>query len=158
MRIDSLPGKKFIGNVSRKSGSEDPNTRLMHVEVDLPNPTGEIGDGMYGKVKILLDRFPKLLSIPLGCVVSTNSGKWGIRGKAATAGCTSREVRLGKDNGSRVTVLSGICVRKIRLCETQALWASPRGAGGRCAPRASRRRRRLSPEVGVTFSSRKRIL
>jgi HlyD family secretion protein len=107
VRIDSLPGKKFVGTVSRKAGSEDPQTRLMHVEIDLPNPTGEMGDGMYGKVRILLDRFPKLLSVPLGPVFKTSEGGsaiWVVR-----AGHIHRaDVRLGKDNGTRVTVLSGL--------------------------------------------------
>jgi HlyD family secretion protein len=106
VRIDSLPGRKFVGIVSRKSGSEDPNTRLMRIEVDLPNPTGEIGDGMYGKVQIMLDRFPKLLSIPRASVVKTNgrTGVFVVRdGRAHFV-----EVRLGKDNGTRITVLSGL--------------------------------------------------
>jgi HlyD family secretion protein len=107
VRIDSLPGKKFVGTVSRKAGSEDPATRLMHVEVDLPNPTGEIGDGMYGNVKILLDRFPKLLSIPLTSVVTAKAGQSGVW-VVRDGHLQLQEVRLCKDNGERVAVTSGL--------------------------------------------------
>jgi RND family efflux transporter MFP subunit len=107
VRIDSLPGKKFVGHVSRKTGSQDPSTRLMHIEVDLPNPTGEISDGMYGQVKILLDRFPNLLSIPLASVVRTKEGNtavWLVR----EGRLQLQEVQLGKDNGQRVAVKDGL--------------------------------------------------
>jgi RND family efflux transporter MFP subunit len=107
VRIDSLPGRKFPAKVSRKAGSEDPNTRLMHVEVDLPNPTGEIGDGMYGKVRILLDRFPNLLSVPSSCLVRTPQGQpavYVVEGEQIRL----RQVRICKDNGQRVCVTSGL--------------------------------------------------
>jgi RND family efflux transporter MFP subunit len=105
--IDSLPGKQFVGKVSRKSGSEDPSTRLMHVEIDLPNPTGEISDGMYGQVHILLDKFADKLSVPLGCLVNTKGGKGVyIVGNDGLAHLTA--VRLGKDNGRVVVVVEGL--------------------------------------------------
>src|SRR6266545_451608 len=50
VEIDALPGKKFAAKISRIAGSEDPQTRLMRVEIDLPNPTGKIRQGMYGRV------------------------------------------------------------------------------------------------------------
>jgi multidrug efflux pump subunit AcrA (membrane-fusion protein) len=34
----------------------DPQTRLMRVEIDLPNPNGEVRPGMYGRVSILRDK------------------------------------------------------------------------------------------------------
>jgi HlyD family secretion protein len=107
VRIDSLPGKRFPGVVSRKTGSEDTDTRLMHVEVDMPNPTGEIGVGMYGKVKILLDRFPNLFSVPAGSVVKTKHGRpavWVVRDNHTHLS----EVRLCKENGLRVALYSGV--------------------------------------------------
>ena len=107
VRIDSLPGKRFPGIVSRKTGSEDTDTRLMHVEVDMPNPTGEIGVGMYGKVKILLDRFPNLFSVPAASVVKTKLGRpavWVVRDNHIHL----TEVRLCKENGLRVALYSGV--------------------------------------------------
>jgi HlyD family secretion protein len=107
VRIDSLPGRKFIGRVSRKAGSEDPNTRLMRTEIDLPNPTGEIGDGMYGKVKILLDRFPNHWSIPMCSVVRDKEGHTAVF--VVNAGRLElREVQVGKDNGQRVALTHGL--------------------------------------------------
>jgi HlyD family secretion protein len=108
VRIDSLPGKTFVGTISRTAGSEDPATRLMHVEIDLPNPTGEIKDGMYGNVKIVLDRFAGKLSIPLTSVVNARPGHPAVYVAGADNRVHLKEVRLGKDNGSSVVVLSGL--------------------------------------------------
>src|SRR5262249_32296183 len=46
VEIDALSGRKFPAKVSRLAQSEDPQTRLMRVEIDLPNPKGEIKQGM----------------------------------------------------------------------------------------------------------------
>ena len=108
VRIDSLPGRKFKGVVSRKAGSEDPDTRLMKVEVDLPNPDGLIGDGMYGRVKILLDQFPKLWSIPSSSLVRTKDGRSVVYLVQDDDHIHFAEVRVHKDNGTRVCVDSGL--------------------------------------------------
>jgi multidrug resistance efflux pump len=53
LEIDALPGKKWSAKVSRVAGALDPKTRTMTVEIDLPNPTGQIRSGMYGRATIL---------------------------------------------------------------------------------------------------------
>ena len=58
-----------LRKVSRIASHEDPTTRLMHVEIDPANPTGEISAGMYGQVTIRLDKATAGLSIPLTCVI-----------------------------------------------------------------------------------------
>src|SRR5262245_24038455 len=55
VEIDALPGKRYPAKVSRIASAEDPDTRLMRVEVDVPNPRsklyphGELCRGMYGR-------------------------------------------------------------------------------------------------------------
>ncbi len=107
VHVDSLPGKSFVGIVSRMADSEDAATRLMHTEIDLPNPTGEIRDGMYGNVKIILDHFADKLAIPLTSVVNQRG-----HAKVYVAGADNKvhlkQVTLGKDNGTSVVVLNGL--------------------------------------------------
>jgi RND family efflux transporter MFP subunit len=107
VRIDSLPGRTFPATVSRRSRSEDPDTRLMRVEVDLPNPTGVLSDGMYGKVKIVLDRFPKLLSIPATCTFTTKADQSAVF-VVRDGRVHLQPLRLGPTNGTNVTVLDGL--------------------------------------------------
>jgi RND family efflux transporter MFP subunit len=108
MRLDCMSGKKFVGKIARTSQSEDPTTRLMHIEVDLPNPTGEIKDGMYGKVKIILDQFPDKLAIPLSAALSTSPGPSHVFVVGDDGVAHRTAVRLGKSNGKSIVVPSGL--------------------------------------------------
>ena len=108
IEIDALPGKKFEAKVSRIASSEDPQTRLMHTEIDLPNPTGKICKGMYGRVTILLDKTSDRFSIPSTAIAGKGAdGKATVfvvrDGKAALA-----SVDVGADNGLRVEIISGL--------------------------------------------------
>jgi multidrug efflux pump subunit AcrA (membrane-fusion protein) len=47
-----LPGQTVRGAVGRVSGSLDPRTRTMRVEIDLPNPDGRLRPGMYAQVTL----------------------------------------------------------------------------------------------------------
>jgi HlyD family secretion protein len=107
VEVDALPGEKLQAKVSRIAHSEDPQTRLMHVEIDLPNPTGKICHGMYGRVKIILEK-SNLLSIPSSCMVGKaengQSAVFVVRdGKAIRT-----SIRVSEDNGVKVGILSGL--------------------------------------------------
>ncbi|HEV3146814.1 MAG TPA: efflux RND transporter periplasmic adaptor subunit [Gemmataceae bacterium] len=108
IEVDALPGQKFEGKVSRIAQTEDPQTRLMHVEIDLPNPKGKLYQGMYGRVTIVLDQNPDILSLPSECLAAKSPD-----GKAAVFvyhdGHAHRvPVHIGGDNGVQVEVLSGL--------------------------------------------------
>jgi len=108
VEIDALPGQKFQAKISRIANSEDAQTRLMRVEIDLPNPTGKIRKGMYGRVRILLDKTSDLLSLPTtalaGKVDDGKSSVFVVRdGKLRLV-----PVKVGADNGLRVEILSGL--------------------------------------------------
>lgn len=109
IEFDALPGKKFHGKVSRISHSEDPQTRLMHVEIDLPNPTGQIRDGMYGRASILLEK-TDLLTLPSSCLVGrAGDGRGGVYVvRAGQARLTP--VQIAQDNGLQVAIVSGVTV------------------------------------------------
>jgi len=106
--IDSLGGKKIPGKISRIAKSEDPLTRLMHIEIDLPNPDGKICHGMYGKVTIVLDRSSDQLAIPSACLVGRAENGIGavyvVRDKHARLA----KVHLGIDNGVQVGIINGL--------------------------------------------------
>src|SRR5262249_49617623 len=81
VEIDALPGQKFPASISRIADSEDPETRLMHVEIDLPNPPGMnrkgmIRHGMYGRVTIILEKV-EMLSLPSSCLVGKSQDSKG---------------------------------------------------------------------------------
>ena len=108
VEIDALPGEKFPAKIARIAESEDPRTKLMRVEIDLPNKKGKLKQGMYGWVTILLDPEAEQLSIPSSCLIGrTQEGKGSVYvvrdGRAMLV-----QVRVGSDNGQLVAIESGL--------------------------------------------------
>lgn len=119
IEFDAFRGTKFEAKVSRIADSEDALTRLMRVEIDLPNPQGKIRKGMYGKVAIVLDRERDKLSIPLYCLARGRSSEvFVVRdGKANLT-----KVTLGLTTNERAMILSGLTVNdKVLLSPPGAL-------------------------------------
>src|SRR5262249_1993018 len=96
------------GKVSRFADTEDPTSRTMHTEIDLPNPDNQIRAGMYGIAKIMLDKSTKRTTLPASVLVGESKG-----GKADVYVIKSGKVKktqitIGADDGLRVEVLAGV--------------------------------------------------
>ena len=108
VEIDALPGEKFPAKIARIAGAEDPRTKLMRVEIDLPNKNGRLKQGMYGWVKIVLDPEAEQLSIPSSCLVGkTQEGKASVY-VVRDGSAKLVPVRIGSDNGQLVAIESGL--------------------------------------------------
>src|SRR5262249_42093408 len=46
-----LPGQTFQATVTRTAGAVDPTTRTLQVELQVPNPKGELFAGSYAQVR-----------------------------------------------------------------------------------------------------------
>jgi RND family efflux transporter MFP subunit len=66
--FDALPGQVFTGSIARLSGAIDPATRTMLAEIDLPNVDGRIRPGLYGQVRLTLERREASLALPAAAV------------------------------------------------------------------------------------------
>jgi HlyD family secretion protein len=108
MRFDALPGEVFRGTIARYSDLENSANRTMRVEIDLPNCSGRLREGMYGPVTVLLEPPSDVLTIPAQAVIEKTTGGAGkvfvVRGGKAR----KETVRVGKDNGMRTEILSGL--------------------------------------------------
>ena len=90
LTLDALPGEVFEGTVTRFAETEDPQSRTMRTEVDLPNPKDRLREGMYGNLTIILDESTQNLTIPTACLAA-KSGQGRLRSSSsATAGCMRR--------------------------------------------------------------------
>jgi len=109
LHIVALPGKTFDGVISRFSETEDPESRNMRTEVDIPNPTGNLREGMYGRVTITLQAAaPNSVTIPSsGLLGQTGTGEGSVYvvrdGKARKV-----DVHVGNDNGVEAEILGGL--------------------------------------------------
>lgn len=106
--VDALEGRKFNGAVARIAEYEDPATRTMRVEIDIPNPDGLLRSGMYGRAKITLEPASDNLAVPAASL-SYGSAKGTAGLFVVRDGKVHRlEVKIGADSGSLVDVLSGL--------------------------------------------------
>ena len=107
--VDALKAVPFAGVVARLAKSEDPTTRTMRAEVDLPNPDGRLVEGMYGRATIELQPPTENLTHPR--VLRRRATP--ANGKAAAFVVRDGKARrtpitIGDDDGSMVEVLSGL--------------------------------------------------
>ncbi len=61
-------GRTLPGTVSRFAGRLDQETRTMLVEVDVPNPNGELVPGMNAEASITLTQVTGALTVPIEAV------------------------------------------------------------------------------------------
>jgi RND family efflux transporter MFP subunit len=108
IKIDALKGRLFKGTVSRVAHAEDLKDRTMRVEIDLPNADGVLRDGMYGRAVIELEPPSKNLSIPATCLIEQNGTGDGAVYVVKDGKVKRISIRVGKDNGLQVEVLSGL--------------------------------------------------
>ncbi|QJW95691.1 efflux RND transporter periplasmic adaptor subunit [Frigoriglobus tundricola] len=120
VEIDALPGVKFGAapadklKVSRWATAEDPATRTMRIEIDVPNPDPAVPNhilvhGMYGRVTIALTPgAPNAVRVPSAALVGkAGGGRGSVRvvrdGKAHLV-----PVQFATDNGIEVEVVAGL--------------------------------------------------
>jgi RND family efflux transporter MFP subunit len=108
VNIDGLEGREFRGAVSRIADSENPTTRTMRVEVDLPNPDGLLRQGMYGRVTIALEPPSVHLTLPSACILERSGAGKGVVQVVRDGKVEKVDVELGSDNGALVEVRSGL--------------------------------------------------
>lgn len=106
--VDALKGREFTGNISRLGKSEDPTTRTMRAEVDLPNPDGILVEGMYVRATIELQPPTDNLTVPAACVVGHGGRGKGVVFVAREKAARRTPVTLGADDGSSVEILTGL--------------------------------------------------
>jgi membrane fusion protein (multidrug efflux system) len=68
VELDALPGRSFHGKVVRVAPSFDPLTRTLDAEVQLPNDSGELRPGMYGRGSIQRELHPHTPVVPVNAV------------------------------------------------------------------------------------------
>jgi RND family efflux transporter MFP subunit len=105
-----VPGKKEPQPivVSRMTEAEDPQTRLMQVEIDLYNRDGKIKAGMFGNVTIILDK-SNLLCLPSSCLLNRQkNGRAEVFVVLPDGHAHRKAVQTGGDNETRVGIRSGL--------------------------------------------------
>lgn len=77
--IKAIPGKKFEGKLSRKSGNLDVNTRSEVWEFAINNTDRTLKSGMFADCKLNISREGKSFFVPYSAVVTTLEKKFVIK-------------------------------------------------------------------------------
>ncbi len=107
MQVTALPNRPFTGTVARTSHAIGMNSRTLLAEVDVSNPKGELFPGAYAQVHFHLSLKAVPLVLPGNTILFQAQGpQVGVVNSQNRV--ELRNVRLGRDFGNRVEIVSGI--------------------------------------------------
>lgn len=110
LAIDALKGEPIKAKVARIAYAEDPTSRTMRAEIDVPNPTGKIVEGMFGRATIELQPPTGNLTLPARCIVQHSGKDKAFVFVSKDGKATKVPVTIGSDDGALVEVLTGLDV------------------------------------------------
>ncbi len=119
--LDALPGKVFKGKVSRFADAEDPQSRTMHTEIDLPNEDDTLRPGMYGLAKVVLDTESHKSTLPASCLVGDTRGNKADVLVIKDGKAKKTQVTIGADDGLRIEILDGVDPKDDVIVDTRAV-------------------------------------
>jgi HlyD family secretion protein len=109
LSFPSFPAeKKLKAAVTRFSGTLDPSTRTMLVEVEVPNPKRKLIPGMFGQATITLSTRVAANMLPARAIRFESSGQAYVYAVSEDDTVSVVQVTTGIDNGQLIEVLSGI--------------------------------------------------
>ena len=109
VEIDALPGRSVKSAIARVAESEDPASRTMRTEIDIPNPDGRLARGMYGQVTMLLEAgSPLAFTVPSATLTGRATGNKATVRVVREGAAHTQPVVTGMDNGVEVEILSGL--------------------------------------------------
>jgi len=107
MDVISLPNRHFAASVTRTADSIDATTRTLTVELDVPNPSGELLPGAYANVYFQLPLNVVPLVLPSSTILFQADGpQVGIVNSRNQV--ELRKVGLGHDFGDTIEMLTGV--------------------------------------------------
>ena len=106
LNVQSLH-RTFTGAVARFSSRLDAETRTMHVEVDVPNPSLELVPGMYADASIVLNEAKQVLVAPVESIDRTQKTPT-VLVVTTDHRLEPRDVTLGLEAGDRVEIAAGV--------------------------------------------------
>ena len=108
--VEELKGPPFEGAITRYAHALDEATKTMLVEIELPNPTGDLRPGMYASVRIIVERKPDALLIPADALVVEKT-----RNSVFTVADNKAKrliVKTGFNDGGWVEILEGVTLNQ----------------------------------------------
>jgi RND family efflux transporter MFP subunit len=107
MDVISLPSRRFPASVTRTAEAIDAASRTLTVELDVPNPSGELLPGGYANVHFQLPLNVAPVVLPASTILFQADGpEVGIVNRQDQV--ELRKVSLGHDFGDTIEILTGV--------------------------------------------------
>lgn len=106
LTLDAIPGQRFPAAVQRISPVVDPATGTFKVTLEIPDPSGTLKPGMFGRFNIVWDRRSDVLLAPRAAILDDDVSEAVfvvVDGKAER-----RSIRTGYVQGEQVEVIDGL--------------------------------------------------
>ncbi|MEZ0604164.1 efflux RND transporter periplasmic adaptor subunit [Paraburkholderia sp. IW21] len=107
LTAQQYPGRHIAARVARSTGSIDPTSRTLRVEVDVDNKDGALMPGAYAQVHLQLQSTSTALDLPVSALLFRPAGVMvavvGSNGHAAL-----KAVHIGRDFGTHVEITTGL--------------------------------------------------
>ncbi|MCX6557400.1 MAG: efflux RND transporter periplasmic adaptor subunit [Candidatus Aminicenantes bacterium] len=113
VKISSLPGEVFIGEVYSKNLAADPLSKTFKVEVTIDNPQMKIKAGVYADIAIEYIRKENVYLLPITALLSGDKEVMVDDNGVAR----KRPITIGEKNGTRFEVVSGVNPGELVLTE-----------------------------------------
>jgi HlyD family secretion protein len=122
VKLDALPERIFLGKISRISPAADPASRLIPIEVTVPNQNRQIGGGLSARVTFAQDLAQRVV-VPQTALAAGLRGQaqqrgesensrqgivFAIIGQGKETKVTAKQVQLGAKADGKVEILSGL--------------------------------------------------
>lgn len=109
MSFPSFPGEGPLqAKVTRSSGSLDPSTRTMLVEVEVDNAEGKLIPGMFGRAKITMSQPATAKTLPARAIRFDETGKAFVYVVNDNSEVSVVDITTGSDNGSTIEIVAGL--------------------------------------------------
>jgi len=104
--LDAAPGRPYLGKVVRIAPSLDPLTRTLEAEVQIPNGSGELRPGMYGRAAIVTAVHERAVTVPVQAVQISGGRRiaFVLQGDRVRR----REVQIGVDGEDWLEITHGL--------------------------------------------------
>ena len=118
LSLDEWPGHPFSGTLTRFGYALDDATRTMMTEIELPNPKRELRPGMYGSVRLTMERKKDALIVPIDALVvdKTRTFVFTVAGDKAKR----LTVKVGFRDATSAEILEGVASDQVVLLAAKA--------------------------------------
>ena len=99
--------RTFSGRVARDTEALDPSTRTMQVEIDVPNPKGQLAPGMYAQVTLDIERAGDALMVPIQAI-DLSGGQPAVMLVDSSNHVQRRAVQVGISTANHTEIVSGL--------------------------------------------------